>query len=183
MNDIEYEIGTNEEEMAHVRDVLIQEPPTYDLLLTPETVQKYFVDMVPLPQFPEEQNIDQTLYDNISIASDEGQLSDSDFNSSFECLDQHSRDLIINVPTKELQNDEYIFPDDIKSSFHQIASSIPDNVLFRKSQEAFLNRPMTDPIRRKIAGRVLAAFAMASYQTLFPGELERLVQQRIQLRS
>ena len=177
--DFDYELSDTCEEDSHIQDVSVPPPKDIDIVLTPATAKKYLVDGEPLPDENKKSQPFNSLENNI-LGKDECELSDGDFLLSDETLNDHIRGVPVEIGEKEGQlndNEEYITPPQIKGKFYNMADSVPENVLLRKGEPSFYDRPENDPIRKKVSAFVLAAFAFSSYKTLFPEDLEKYREQ------
>lgn len=181
-SDFDYELNDDCEEDSHVQDVSIPPPKDIDIVLTPATAKKYLVDGEPLPD-----EIKKTdgykSHENNFVGKDECELSDGDFISADEILNDHIRGVSVDYADKEGQpegGEEYITPPDIKSKFYNMADYVPENVLLRKGEPSLFDRAVNDPIRMRVSAAVLAAFAFASYKTLYPEDLKAYLEKYAQ---
>ncbi|KAK8887380.1 hypothetical protein M9Y10_038420 [Tritrichomonas musculus] len=173
-SDFDYELSDDCEEDSHVQDVPVPAPKDIDIVLTPATAKKYLVDGEPLPEEIIKEHLRPSLANNLR-SKEECELSDDDFAESEESLHDHENNRGNIVEANE--NEEYITPPEIKGKFYNMANSIPQNVLLRMGEPSLSERPANDPVRQRVTATVLAAFAVASYKTLWPNRFEELRQQ------
>ena len=181
-SDFDYELSDTCEEDSHIQDVSVPAPKDIDIVLTPATAKKYLVDGEPLPDEIKKPHAFNPL-ESRNMGNDECELSDGDFDLPDDILNGHIRGETVDYADKEGQlegNEEYITPPQIKSKFFNMADSVPENVLLRKGEPSFYDRPENDPVRMKVSAAVLAAFAFASYKTLYPEDLKAYVEQYAQ---
>ncbi|OHS97637.1 hypothetical protein TRFO_09343 [Tritrichomonas foetus] len=170
MSEVEYEIGSSEEEI-HDASIEIPERQEVQYSLTPELAQRFLVDNQPVPKEylqDYEKNFLSKPLGPIpggkfqSASSDEGQLSDSDFLNSDESVPEHDRDVTVVDADKSndpLAQQKFIVPESMDKSFKEISKS---------AQESISSGPKEPVIiTKRAAAAALAAFAFASYKTFF----------------